>query len=139
MKSGMLPRIYDLLYQLGLTADYTGFFHTAYAVCLGAEDPERMLLVTKWLYPDVAKHYGTAWKAVERNIRTAAQVIWRENRPLLEELAGGPLPERPGNARLLAILISALDSAPPANHRLLDCAFPWLDGTGESGDGSIAV
>ena len=35
-----------------------------------AEEPERLLLVTKWLYPDVAKQYGTNWKAVERDIRT---------------------------------------------------------------------
>lgn len=53
----MLTEIYDLLYQLGVTANYTGFFHTAYAVSLCAEHPERLLLVTKWLYPEVAKQY----------------------------------------------------------------------------------
>ena len=31
--------IYDLLYQLGVTANYTGFFHTAYAISLCAEQP----------------------------------------------------------------------------------------------------
>ena len=43
--------VYDLLYRLGITANYTGFFHSAYAVCLVLEQPERLLLVTKWLYP----------------------------------------------------------------------------------------
>ena len=56
-------KVYDLLYHLGVTANYTGFFHTAYAVSLCAEQPDRLLLVTKWLYPEVAKQYGTNWKA----------------------------------------------------------------------------
>lgn len=49
------PEVYDLLYQLGVTANYTGFFHMACAVSLCAEQPDRLLLVTKWLYPEVAK------------------------------------------------------------------------------------
>ena len=59
----------DLLYQLGISANYKGFFHAAYAVSLCMERQDRLLLVTKWLYPDVAKRYRTNWKAVERNIR----------------------------------------------------------------------
>ena len=48
-------KVYDLLYRLGATANYTGFFHMAYAVWLCVEQPDRLLLVTKWLYPEVAK------------------------------------------------------------------------------------
>lgn len=113
-----LSEIYDLLYRLGATANYTGFFHTAYAVSLCVEQPDRLLLVTKWLYPEVAKRYGTNWKAVERNIRTVSCIIWREGRPLLEELAHRPLEEKPRNAQLLAILVSSLDTGPLAVHGL---------------------
>ena len=28
----------------------------------------------KWLYPDIAKHYNTSWKNVERSIRTVASL-----------------------------------------------------------------
>lgn len=56
----------DLLYSLGVTANYKGFLHTTYAVSLCMERQDRLLLVTKWLYPDVARRYGTNWKAVER-------------------------------------------------------------------------
>lgn len=104
--------IYDLLYQLGVTANYTGFFHTAYAISLCAEQPDRLLLVTKWLYPEVARQYGTNWKAVERNIRTVSCIIWRENQPLLEELAHRHLDQRPRNAEMLSILVSSLDAVP---------------------------
>ena len=106
----MYTEIYDLLYQLGVTANYTGFFHTAYAVSLCAEQPDRLLLVTKWLYPEVAKQYHTNWKAVERNIRTVSDIIWRENRPLLEQLARRTLSKRPRTTQLLAILASSLSS-----------------------------
>ena len=58
--------ICDLLYQLGISANYKGFLHTAYAVSLCVEQQDRLLLVTKWLYPDVARKYGTNCKAVER-------------------------------------------------------------------------
>lgn len=110
--------VYDLLYQLGVTANYTGFFYTACAVSLCAEQPDRLLLVTKWLYPEVAKRYSTNWKAVERNIRTVSCIIWREKRPLLEELAHRHLAEKPRNAQLLAILASSLDTGPLAVHGL---------------------
>ena len=96
--------VYHLLHRLGVTTNYCGFWYTAYAVQLCAEEPERLLMVTKWVYPDVAERYGTSWTAVERNIRTVGAVIWREIRPLLEEIAGKPLAQRPGTARLLAIL-----------------------------------
>ena len=114
--------IYDLLYQLGVTANYTGFFHTAYAISLCAEQPDRLLLVTKWLYPEVARQYGTNWKAVERNIRTVSCIIWRENQSLLEELAHRRLDQRPRNAEMLSILVSSLGAVPLA-----------IQGLGEAG------
>ncbi len=110
-----MTAIYDLLYQLGVTANYTGFFHTAYAIALCVERPNRLLLVTKWLYPEVAEQYKTNWKAVERNIRATGNIIWRENRPLLEELAHRHLEQKPRNAQLLAILAASLDTGPPAD------------------------
>lgn len=110
-----LTAIYDLLHRLGVTPNYTGFFQTAYAVSLCAEQPDRLLLVTKWLYPNVAKQCRTKWTAVERNIRTVSSIIWRKNRPLLEHLAHTPLVRKPRNTQLLAILVSALDDPLPVH------------------------
>lgn len=114
-KEHVLDDIYDLLYRLGVTANYIGFFHMAYAVMLCVEHPNHLLMVTKWVYPEVAKAYGTNWKAVERNIRTAGCIIWRENQLLLEQLARRPLTRRPSTSQLLAILSSSL-SPPPLPH-----------------------
>ena len=90
-----LREIYDLLSRLGVTSNYTGFFHTASALKLCLDSPEALLLVTKQVYPDVAKQYNTNWKAVERNIRTGGGVIWTRSRPLLEQLARRPLAQSP--------------------------------------------
>ena len=100
--------ICHLLSRLGITANYTGFRYTAYAVTLCATRPGRLQLVTKWVYPEVAKRYGTNWKAVERNIRSVGRIAWEQGRPALEELAGRALPQKPYAAQLLAILSCAL-------------------------------
>lgn len=93
-----------LLRSLGVTENYTGFPHTVYAVQISISDPDRLHLVTKLIYPDVAGRYGTTWTAVERNMRTIVSVIWANNPLLLSELAGFHLDRKPTNARFLAIL-----------------------------------
>ena len=103
-----MTEIYDALCRLGITADYTGFFHASYAIHLAIEQPERLLMVTKWLYPDVARHYNTTWQAVERNIRTAAGIAWKQNPALLEKMAHGTLTRRPTASRFIAILTAYL-------------------------------
>ena len=108
-----MTNIYNLLYQLGLTANYTGFFYTACAMKLCVDCPERLRLVTKWLYPEVAKQYGTNWRAVERNIRAAGTIIWNKNRSLLEQMAAGEQNLRP--AQMLSILIILLEYSPPTD------------------------
>ena len=109
-----ISEIYTLLYQLGLTANYISFFHTSYAVYLAAQQPSRLPLVTKWLYPEVAKHYATTWKCVERNIRTAVNVVWETNPELLKALARHPLPQKPKASKFLSILALHFSLEPAA-------------------------
>ena len=97
--------IFELLCRLGISANYMGFFQTACAVELCRAEPERLLLITKKVYPEVARLCGTSWSAVERNIRTACGLAWKNNPCLLEELAHKPLPQKPHNAQFIAILL----------------------------------
>ncbi|WP_338148964.1 sporulation initiation factor Spo0A C-terminal domain-containing protein [Dysosmobacter acutus] len=110
----LLSEIYDLLYRMGLTANYTGFFRISYAIYLSVENPQRLALVTKWLYPEVARHYGTTWQAVERNIRSAIAIIWNQKTPILTELFGAPLPAKPRNAQFLALVAGHFSLSPVA-------------------------
>jgi len=100
----------ELLYSLGVTEKYVGFFYAACAVELYRARLNQPLFVTKEIYPNVAKRYQTSWQAVERDIRTVRNVIWTQNRPHLERLAGRPLTEKPATVQLLHILASALPS-----------------------------
>lgn len=103
-----LGKACELLRRLGATANYKGFSYTAYAAALCAERPELLLLVTKRLYPEVAKQYKTTWKAVERNIRTVIEIVWTRNPALLERIADSALEKRPRSAQFLAIVAAGL-------------------------------
>ena len=96
----------------------TGAPTLTYAVYLAVLHPKRLLLVTKLLYPAVAKHYKTSWQRVERNIRTVIGIAWNCNRPLLAELAGHPLPEKPTASHFLAILSASFRRSPLPSHGL---------------------
>ena len=104
---------YTLLMKLGITPNYVAFSQTAFALKLIRGNPDSLQLVTKCLYPDVAKQFGTNWKAVERNIRSAADIAWRCNPELVTNLAGYPLAERPKAAQFIAILSRADVSSIP--------------------------
>ena len=103
-----LADIYDLLRRLGATADNTMFFYTAYAIHLAVRQPQKLTYITKWLYPEVARHYHTTWQAVERGIRYEIGTIWDANSQMLSTLAGGSLKERPVPRQFIAILIAWL-------------------------------
>ena len=104
-----IVEIYDLLYQLGLSANRCGFFYTSLSVWLAAREPERMELITKWLYLDVARHYGTTWGAVERGIRHEIEDVWGTHSELLSEWAGYELTTRPRPSQFISILVSRIE------------------------------
>ena len=130
--------IFDLLYRLGVSANYAGFLQTACAVELCQAEPERLLLVTKRVYPEVARLCGTSsWNAVERNIRTACGIVWEKNRCLLERLARKPLQQKPYNAQFLAILLYSYTEI-PGGTELMDRFLPAFSRKGASGNGEKA-
>lgn len=114
MNAEIMTATFHLLHRLGITANYDGYFYTAYAVMMAEKQPDRLLLVTKWLYPDVAKQYGTTWKCVERSIRTIIALAWERNPKLLTDLAGYPLEKKPNVGQFIAILTNHLSSSQAA-------------------------
>lgn len=104
-----LEEVYDLLRRFGLRSDRAYFLYTAHALYLALEDPDRLLYVTKWLYADVARLYGTNWKTVERSIREGLRIVWDRNRQGLWDVAGYDLPYRPTASHYLTILVEYLN------------------------------
>ena len=109
VKNFMCYEILELLYQLGVTANYRGFRYIVTAVELILEDPQRLLAVTKDLYPDVAKRCKTTSSGVERNIRTAIRAAWSHNPQLVMELMRYPLSSPPTTSQMLACLAARID------------------------------
>lgn len=107
-----IDQAYELLRQLGVTANYKGYSYTAYALALCADRPDLLQLVTKNLYPAVARHFQTSWHAVERNIRTVVEVAWLRNPALLGRMADSPLETRPRSAQFLAIAAQGMRDGP---------------------------
>lgn len=108
----LLPAASSLLYRLGVTEDYKGFRYAAYAASLCALEQDRLLLVTKLLYPDVAQRFGTTWKAVERDLRTVVNIAWTHNCDYLAGLSQCPLSQKPHCSQFLAIISHSLQSQP---------------------------
>ncbi len=73
----MNKKLTHLLYSLGLSTNYTGFYCIVSAVEIAICEPQSLTMVTKWLYPQITRQRGTNWKAVERNIHSAIDAIWR--------------------------------------------------------------
>ena len=110
--------IQDLLYHLGITAKYSGFSYTSCALNLTVRQPERLLLITKWLYPDVGKLCHTDWRNVERGIRASVNIAWELRPAQLAAISNEALTAKPGNTQFLSILTAYLRSlrANPAEY-----------------------
>lgn len=101
----------QLLLSLGIRSTYNGFHYLCYALELCISDEDYLLTVYKNLYVDVALHFRTNRSNIEHCIRTVVSYCWeRGNRPLLIELAGYPLKDKPTNSEFIDILYHSLIS-----------------------------
>ncbi|MBE5876163.1 MAG: phosphoglycolate phosphatase [Lachnospiraceae bacterium] len=69
-----------LLY-LGCQASQIGYRYLREAICVVCEMPDTISCVTKLLYPEVAKRFGTNDKQVERAIRNTIETAWEKGHP----------------------------------------------------------
>lgn len=104
----MLIGVRHELMRLGVTNRYRGYEQTVCAVEIAAGNPESLTLISKLIYPDVARHFDVSWHVVERNIRTIIDVIWDTNPGRLSELAGHQLLRKPKTSDFIAILANSV-------------------------------
>ena len=103
----------SLLNALGLSAKYAGYGCIVQAVDIAYNDPQALTLVSKRLYPEVARRCGSTPMSVERNIRTAIAFVWKASPGRLQELTQFPIQDKPPSAQFIAILVSALQQSAP--------------------------
>ena len=87
-----------LLRRLGVTRKLTGFQYVCYMVNQVVEDPSRLSLITKRLYPETARHFHTTRDSIELATRNVIRAVWGQaDHRLLDHIAGIHLEKRPSN------------------------------------------
>ena len=81
-------RLHRLLRARGLNRTYSGYKYLLCALRLLREDPGRLELVTKRLYPDVAKEFSVTPGGVDKALRTAVRRAAGEGVSVKDFLAG---------------------------------------------------
>ncbi|MBQ9166334.1 MAG: sporulation initiation factor Spo0A C-terminal domain-containing protein [Oscillospiraceae bacterium] len=100
-------QIEQLLCRLSLSPRYSGFHQLTLSVEMTLENDTLMgsHQLTKTIYPAVAGQCNVTPGAVERNIRTAIDVIWKNCSPaLLWDLADRPMRKKPSNGEMIEYL-----------------------------------
>ena len=73
---GLESLVTSIIHEVGVPAHIKGYQYVREAIMIAVEDMEVINSVTKVLYPEVAKRYGTTPSRVERAIRHAIEVAW---------------------------------------------------------------
>ena len=84
-----------ILLRLRITPNYMGYHQMLTAPKIFDANPEALTMVTKWLYPAVAKRHHTNLRRVERNLRTVVKVAWKTDQTFLQEMSLLVLPKQP--------------------------------------------
>ena len=89
------------LRRLHINGTLLGLKYLIYAVVETVLDPERTYLITKDLYREIARKYKTTPIRVERDIRSAICVCWKNAGEELDQMIGRHLIKRPTNKEFI--------------------------------------
>lgn len=102
VKDRILDRLVeDVLRSLHIPGTLKGLSYLTYAVSETVKDPKRTELITKDLYHEIARLYGTKALSVEHAMRGAIRVSWETARNELDQMAGYHLVKRPTNKEFI--------------------------------------
>ena len=101
-----------IIHEIGVPAHIKGYQYLREAIILTVENMDVINAVTKVLYPEVAKRFGTTPSRVERAIRHAIEVAWSRGRVESLNRAFGcrvAIPEdKPTNGEFIALIADKL-------------------------------
>ena len=106
-------RVTHMLHDAGMPANISGYQYLREAILITAADPSVLnKAVTKILYPEIARRYGTTALRVERCIRSAIETAWDRASPeTLPKYFGCTVSSqrgKPSNAEFIALLAERL-------------------------------
>ena len=102
----------SIIHEVGVPAHIKGYQYLREAILIAVEDMDVINAVTKVLYPEVAKRYGTTASRVERAIRHAIEVAWdRGDLETLQKYFGYTVSNvkgKPTNSEFIALIADRL-------------------------------
>lgn len=89
----------ELLLELNLPPNLDGFSYLIDGIVLAAEEPTRM--ITKEIYPSLARKYHCSTKSIEHSIRSLLDNHWKQRDPAVWDLYFPGAKKRPTNSVFL--------------------------------------
>lgn len=97
------------LHRLQISGSLRGYRYLVDAIVATAKDPDSTVLITKCLYPDIAKKYHTTRECVERSIRHAIARVWElSGASDLESITQVYLRQKPSNTQFIDLIASTI-------------------------------
>lgn len=102
----------EIIHEIGVPAHIKGYQYLREAIILTINDMDAINAVTKILYPEVARKFGTTPSRVERAIRHAIEVAWdRGDVETLQKFFGytvSGIKGKPTNSEFIAMIADHL-------------------------------
>ena len=102
----------NIIHEIGVPAHIKGYQYLREAIIMAVEDMDVINAITKVLYPQVAKTFGTTASRVERAIRHAIEVAWdRGDLDTLQRFFGYTVSNtkgKPTNSEFIALIADKL-------------------------------
>ena len=110
--AGLEARVTSIIHEVGVPAHIKGYQYLREAIIIAVKDMDVINAVTKVLYPEVAKRFGTTASRVERAIRHAIEVAWdRGDLETLQKYFGYTVSNakgKPTNSEFIAMIADRL-------------------------------
>lgn len=109
---GIEAMVTNIIHEIGVPAHIKGYQYLREAIIIAVEDMDVINAITKVLYPQVAKAFGTTPSRVERAIRHAIEVAWdRGDLDTLQRFFGYTVSNtkgKPTNSEFIALIADKL-------------------------------
>lgn len=97
----------QLLRSMGMSGKHAGFSYLIAMICEVVQDPGKLQLITKKLYPAMAARFQVPASRVERNVRTVIESYWgKGDHARLDDIAGHRVTRRPTNSEFIDLAAS---------------------------------
>ena len=108
----MESTVTSIIHEIGVPAHIKGYQYLRESILIAVKDMDVINAVTKVLYPEVAKRFGTTASRVERAIRHAIEVAWdRGDLETLQKYFGYTVSNakgKPTNSEFIAMIADRL-------------------------------